>query len=202
MKKPKNKKFIYHIEFDNLAWIPETCELLYGLEKENFNHDFHISTLASERLHTLFKDSLFILMKNQIRNSGRSNDTEKYLYKSYTEDIKNLEYVMKSIKYVSHIDTEDPNVKRFVFEVTVKEIEHTKETVQYAFETDYFNPDFGIDTYAKEMLFRFIQNAIVFNINSQIKCLSDKKEEMLSYYEEKYNFCSMIEKNVKFIEMK
>tara|TARA_R110000751_G_scaffold5643_7_gene25477 strand:+ start:2949 stop:3302 length:354 start_codon:yes stop_codon:yes gene_type:complete len=56
---------------------------------------------------------------------------------------------------------ETPEKKAFRYSLEIEEIPHTEDTVECALGTDYFNPDFGEDCWAREILGDLFKDAML-----------------------------------------
>lgn len=70
-----------------------------------------------------------------------------------------------------------PDDISFVYSLQVREIPHTQDTVKWALGTDYYNPDFGIDIHAREILNQLFLDAITHRLRVQLLSLKNTCED-------------------------
>mgnify|MGYP003660125554 CR=1 FL=1 len=91
-----------------------------------------------------------------------------------------------------------PKKKIFKYSIEIEEIPHTQETTEYTLDTDFYNPDFPEDTWAREILGELFKDAIIHRMMMGMKFIPkgnepDKEQkrmqEMVEWnkkYEERY----------------
>jgi hypothetical protein len=193
-RNPRSKKFIYHVEFNYSAWecIEKATERLKDVFQDSFRYwDYMDELLKDRKLITEFDKELDAHSKRERK-----------------KDRKNIQNFIDSIKYVSHSETENPLVNKFVFEISVRDIPYIKKNTKFLFGVDYFNSDYGIDIIAREKLWdSAIHPASNYNCISAVKChVIHKGDEeninkCVSICEEKQDFCEKLFISLKLIKI-
>ncbi len=97
-------------------------------------------------------------------------------------------------------------LKNFVYELSFVSLPHNKNTVKEAFGTDYYNPDFGVDTHARDSLNDLFKDAICQCLWLKIKnlgkdsTLKDNKEaadRFDGYMDRKIAFYEKLQESLK-----
>jgi hypothetical protein len=74
----------------------------------------------------------------------------------------------------------EPDKKTFRYSLEIEEIPHTAETTEYTLGTDFYNPDFGEDCWAREILGDLFKDAMCQKLTMQMHFIpkeGDSEEE-------------------------
>lgn len=99
---------------------------------------------------------------------------------------------------------------KFTYQISFEDVPHTQETVKAMLGGDYFNPDFPIDTHARESIFNLFQDARAFCFGMKMKEMVKKpvtdaeklsQKRQLQYYDRKLKFYDLVESNLKLVSV-
>lgn len=95
--------------------------------------------------------------------------------------------------------------KTFFYEIGIEEVEHSKETVEWAFgEGAAYLPEYGADVHAREILHSMIQDAITHNLEAQMDLLSrshlsPSDKRVIKSYKERIEIYKKMAGKFKFV---
>lgn len=100
--------------------------------------------------------------------------------------------------------------KKFVYEISWKDLSHTPATNKELYGTNFFNPDFGIDIHARESINNLFQDAITHCMLFKMKNMAQKPQtkegkqsqtRQIKYYDKKIKLYETIRDSIKLLRM-
>jgi hypothetical protein len=90
--------------------------------------------------------------------------------------------------------------EKFIFEVAVEGVPHTPKTSKEIFGGDYFNPDFGIESHASDLVGQVLTDAYIHTTQQEIKYIIKCNCEEKDMTEEQNQYLEFLRKKAKVAE--
>lgn len=96
--------------------------------------------------------------------------------------------------------SEEPKSITFKYSLEFEEVPHNADTVQWALGSDYYNPDFGEDVHARQILADLFRDATLHRLKMSMNFAGkDGFEEICELNDKKIEIYRKIEKSLKLI---